>query len=256
MHKYFRLLSVVSVLAMCTLAFLSASAPTRAQNAIFFGQNVSPVTNNIIQANHCGASSFTNVGSLGLALNGSGCLNSSRTPAVGDWVAAYWYLSATETADETCSDTNSNAWTVTIDETDTRVQFWAISKLTTGGNTTLTCNFGGFVQVVASAFVATGAQNVLDGSIKFQSNASGTSQSAPSITTSNASDAILGGIGTNTATSISAGAGYTVFGSNTGGTPSYFSEYRIVTSAASYTPTFTFGTSGSGYSSTLAVKST
>jgi hypothetical protein len=234
--------------------------------ALFLGQgtpimpmgSTSYVTagNHIVLQNGCVARNVGSVTTFALAIFGAtNCNNTTYVPAANDIIFIFWNLGSTQASITSCSDTNSNTWTLSSYAGGSNRIFVSYSKLTTGGNTTVTCSWptGGSVSAVEGDF--SGTQNVTDGT-NFLSNSSGTSQSLATITTANANDVILGCFGTIISSiSYTAVAPFVAYSGISVSTNSAYCEYDAVTSTGTYTPQFTLNSAASGFSATWGFKS-
>lgn len=211
--------------------------------------------NRIVYENSCNANAV-NVTSLAIALHGAAaCNNGSYTPASGD-VVAVWVITTNAITSPSCTDTNSNSWT-TPTQSSAHLQFVTSSKLTTGGNTTVTCTWTTSSPAQAQTWESVGTQNVLDGSIQFGSISSGSPWSLPSLTTTDANDVVLG-FGGESGTSVSFSQSnpwvYLNSFSGSGGLNSAV-VYRTVQSTGTYTPQINISPATSGVGTTLALES-
>jgi hypothetical protein len=231
------------------------------QQPMGYGGTHPTAGNNIVVQNGCGARNTGSVTSFGLAIFGAtNCNATSYVPAINDVIVIMWGLSTNQASITSCSDTNTNTWTISAFSGGNNKTFVSRSKLTTGGNTTVTCSWPTGSAVIGLEIDLSGAQNVLDGAtINFQSNSSATSQSTPALTTVNANDIILGCFqidGSSISTGYTAVAPFTAYAGLSATTQiSGYCEYNIVTSTATYTPQFTLSTASSGQTTTLAVES-
>jgi hypothetical protein len=212
--------------------------------------------NHIVLQNGCAARTGASVTSFAIAIFGAAnCNNTTYVPALNDVIVIFWNLVVTQASITGCTDTNSNTWTVSPYLGSGRLAFMAQTKLTTGGNTTVTCSWPSASNVAAGEGDFSGAQNVNDAS-NFATQASGTSQSLATITTTNANDVILGCWGNApTATSFTAVAPFVAYTGLSNSSNNVYCEYDIVTSTGTYTPQFTLSTAAAGLSATWGIES-
>jgi hypothetical protein len=206
--------------------------------------------------NGCAARNTGAPASFAIAIFGAtNCNNTTYVPATNDIIFIFWNLGGTEASITSCSDTNSNTWTISAYAGGSNRIFVSYAKLTTGGNTTVTCSWPSATTVSAIEGDFSGTQNVTDGT-NFATNASATTQNLATITTANANDVILGCFGT-AASSIfyTAVAPFTAYSGLSGSTNSAYCEYNTVTVTGTYTPQFTLSPAAIGFSATWAFKS-
>lgn len=198
-----------------------------------------------------------NIGATGSCANGSTPAN----PVAGHTVFVYALWSSFNVSTASAADTLSNTWTCNYNATN--FEALCYSTLTTGGaadTVTITSGNGGSQLSPMISYELSGVNATpLDGSIQYNAIASGTSWSLPSVTTTNANDAVLACGGTSPAANVTftAGSPWVIsFGQYAGGSsPSGACEIRSVTSTGTYSPTMTVGTANAGSGLTVAIKS-
>jgi hypothetical protein len=211
--------------------------------------------NHIVLQNGCAARNVGSVTTFALAIFGAtNCNNTTYVPAVNDIVFVFWNLGINQASITSCSDTNSNTWAITPYAGASNKIFVAIAKITTGGNTTVTCNWPTGSSVTAANGEFSGARNVTDGA-NFATNASATTQNLATITTANANDVILGCFGNIASTGFTAVAPFVAYTGISGSTNNAYCEYNIVTATSTYTPQFTLSPANAGLSATWGIES-
>ncbi len=138
MHKYIRLLSVVSVLVACALAFLSAPAPTRAQGAMFFGQNGN--------GSASGTFSFVQKSANAAATSSSPITLSLPSTGAGHTIVVFVYVRASGGGSFSVSDgvnTYAAASGICQNGSNTEEAFYVLSGA--GGNLTVSVSYSGGV---------------------------------------------------------------------------------------------------------------
>jgi hypothetical protein len=218
------------------------------------------VGNHIALQNGCSARNTGSVSSFGLAIFGAtNCNNTSYVPATNDVINIFWGLGTAQASITSCTDTNSNTWTTYVYAGSSNRTFVAQSKLTTGGNTTVTCSWPSASTVIALEGDFSGAQNVFDGGgFSFATQGSSTTQTLPSLTTVNANDVILGcfyNAGGGTATAYTAVSPYTAYAGLSGSTINGYCEYNLVTVTGTYAPQLTLTVATVGYAATMGIES-
>jgi hypothetical protein len=231
------------------------------QQPMGYGGTPAAAGNHIVLQNGCSARNTGATTSFAIAIFGAtNCNATSYVPAINDMIVIYWGLGPAQASITSCSDTNSNTWTIVPFGGGSNRSFVSRSKLTTGGNTTVTCSWPTSGAVIALEGDFSGAQNVLDpaATINFQINSSGTSQSTPALTTTNANDVVLGcfTVANNaTATGYTAVAPFVAYAGLSNTNINGYCEYNIVTATSTYTPQFTLSSASAGQSMTMALES-
>lgn len=211
--------------------------------------------NNLVfyQACNHGTGSGT---SYSLKIDSTGTCSATSNPLSGDLVILYFGASS-NAGSLSCSDTLGNSWHSSWNSTNQEA--YCYSVFTTGGLDTIstTSSFNTSAQPLSLEF-KNPAGTPLDGSAQFNSIASGTAWTLPSITTTNANDVVISCGNSHTGSvTWTAGGSFVIptDGQQAATNNSAFCSYQLVTTATTYNPTATAGSSQSGHGMSIGFKS-